>query len=87
MEMKTLVGFCLLLLAFLLGVMEYVAIMDPAQTALANDGDPYAPPAPWYVHAAWFAVMGSMAAAGLWLLNRGILGRLVRGRGLTPAPR
>lgn len=85
--MKTFVGFCLLLFAFFLGWMEFVAIVDPASTALANDADPYAPPQPWYVHAVWIAISIACAWAGTWLLNRGILGRLVRGRGLTPAPR
>ena len=85
--MKTFVGLCLLLLAFFLGWMEVMAIVDPANVALANDSAPFAPPQPWYVHLLWIVVAVACAWAGTRLLNRGILGRLVRGRGLTPAPR
>jgi len=85
--MRTLVGSCLLLFAFFLGMMEIAAITDPAQTALSNDADPYAPAPPWYEHAIWIVLVAVCAWAGVRLLNRGILGRLVRGRGFTPAPR
>ncbi|HEX2208445.1 MAG TPA: hypothetical protein VHG93_12235 [Longimicrobium sp.] len=39
---------------------------------------------PWYVLAGWFAAAAIAGWMGVRLLNRGILGRLVRGRGFTP---
>lgn len=83
--MRTLLGLLLLTLAGGLLVLELVALADPAQTALATDGDPFAPP-PWYVHALWFAAIGATGWMAALLLRGGILGRLVRGRGLTPEP-
>jgi hypothetical protein len=85
--MRTLSGICLLLFAFLLGVMEMAALADPAPTALAHDAEALAPAAPWYAHAMWIATMAVCAWFGARLVNRGILGRLVRGRGFTPAAR
>ena len=85
--MRTLTGLVLLALAWLFGMMEMVALADPAGTSLANDAAPFGPAPPWYVHAGWIAAILAMVALSLWLLNGGILGRLVRGRGLTPAER
>ncbi len=77
----------MLALAVLLGLMEFVALTDPAGTGLANDAAPNGPAAPWYEHVGWTVVAGALAWGGVRLLNRGIVGRLVRGRGFTPAPR
>lgn len=83
--MRTLLGLILFTLAALLLVAELV-MLDPAAAGLGNDADPYATQ-PWYVHAGWFAAIGMMGWISIRLLNGGILGRLVRGRGFTPADR
>lgn len=85
--MRTLLGLVLLTLAGVLGVLELTALVDPAGTSLANNADPFGPAPPWYVHAAWFLAVLALLVMALRLLNRGILGRLVRGRGFTPASR
>jgi hypothetical protein len=84
--MRTLIGLILLAFAGLLGMMEMVALTDPATTAMASEVAPFGPAAPWYVHAGWIAAILAMLTLSVWLLNGGILGRLVRGRGLTPEP-
>jgi hypothetical protein len=85
--MRTFVGLILLGITLTLLVSELVALADPVGTGLSNDADPYGPPAPWYVHAGWFIVIALMGWVSMRLLNGGILGRLVRGRGFTPAER
>lgn len=40
---------------------------------------------PWYVTTGWLSVSAIFGWLGIRLLNRGTLGRLVRGRGITPA--
>ncbi|HEX6041058.1 hypothetical protein [Longimicrobium sp.] len=85
--MRTLTGLLLLMLAMLLGLVEAIALADPVGTRMANDAAPFGPAEPWYVHAAWIAVICLMTGVAARLLDGGIVGRLVRGRGLTPAPR
>jgi hypothetical protein len=84
--MRTFFGLVLLAFATLLLSLELMALADPAGTQLANDADPFGAPPPWYVHAAQWALIVAATLASSWLLNGGILGRLVRGRGLTPEP-
>ena len=84
--MRTFLGLILLAVAMLLLVMELAAIADPSLITMSNDADPFGPPEPWYVHAAWFGVIAITGWASARLLSGGILGRLVRGRGLTPEP-
>jgi hypothetical protein len=84
--MRTLVGLILLGIALMLLAGELMALSNPLDTGLSNDAGPYGPAAPWYVHAGWFAVIAVMMWTSLRLLDRGYLGRLARGRGLTPAP-
>ena len=84
--MRTLVGSLMLALAVLLGLMELATLPGPAAaTSLASNGVPLAPAAPWYEHLGWTALALALAWGGVRLLNGGILGRLVRGRGFTPA--
>lgn len=85
--MRTATGLLLLTLALMLGMLELMALADPALARLEDDGNPFGPPEPWYVHAGWIAGVCLMLAASAWLLSGGIVGRLVWGRGLTPAPR
>ena len=63
-------GALLLVLAAALALGQLVALLDPAGTQLANDADPFAAPPPWYVHAAWLAACGLLAAAGARLMSR-----------------
>jgi hypothetical protein len=85
--MRTLLGVVLFTVAGALCLLELAALADPAGTALANDASPFGPAPAWYVHAAWLVVVVALFIAAIRLLNRGILGRLVRGRGFTPAAR
>lgn len=84
--MRTFFGLILLALAILLLSVEMIALADPVGTQMADDANPFGPPPPWYVHAAWFGVIAILGWASARLLSPGIVGRLVRGRGLTPAP-
>ncbi|HEU0301630.1 MAG TPA: hypothetical protein VFR37_19400 [Longimicrobium sp.] len=79
--MRTFAGLVILGIALLLLVVEITAIRDPAGYA------PHGIPEPWFMYAGRLAVVALMGWISLRLLNRGILGRLVRGRGFTPAAR
>jgi hypothetical protein len=86
--MRTLTGLILLALAVSLLVAELFALVDPTLgLELDAPASTFVATAPWYVHAAWFAAAAALGWAAARLLNRGILGRLVRGRGFTPAER
>jgi hypothetical protein len=86
--MRTLSGLLLLALAIALLVSELVALVDPALgLEIPASAAIYIQSSPWYVHAVWFAVAAALGWTSMRLLNRGILGRLVRGRGFTPAER
>jgi hypothetical protein len=52
----------LLGLAVVLLVLEVIALIDPVGTKMADDNDPFGPPPPWYVHAAWFGVIAVLVA-------------------------
>ena len=84
--MRTFLGLILLAFTLLLLVSEIVALSDPAAITMTSDGDAFGPPEPWTAHARWFAIIALTGWASVRLLGGGILGRLVRGRGLTPAP-
>ena len=82
--MRTFLGLCLAALAGVLLTLELLLLADAAAVR-AGTVFPFAPQ-PWYVGAVpllGVAVLGWMAAR---LLSGGIVGRLVRGRGLTPEP-
>lgn len=86
--MRTLTGLTLLALATALLVAELFALVDPTHgLELTVPASTFIAASPWYVHAGWFAVAAALGWASARLLNRGILGRLVRGRGFTPAER
>jgi hypothetical protein len=67
--MRTLSGLVLAGLALVLLFVEILALIDPAGTKLADDADPFGPPAPWYVHVAWFAVIALFALVSARLLR------------------
>jgi hypothetical protein len=86
--MRTLTGLILLSLATALLVAELFALADPTYgLELADPASTFVAISPWYVHAGWLAVAAALGWGSARLLDRGIVGRLVRGRGLTPAER
>lgn len=84
--MRTLTGLILSVAAYMLIVFELQALADPFTARLGGTPGPLPADPAWYQHALWLTVLLVMGCAGAWLLNGGILGRLVRGRGLSPAP-
>lgn len=85
--MRTFFGLILLVLAVLALSSELMYLADPTMgLRLANPADVFIASPPWYVHPAPWALIVAATLAASWLLNGGILGRLVRGRGLTPEP-
>jgi hypothetical protein len=81
--MRTFLGLVLLNFAILLLAAEVVTLADPALSAASPVGGA---DQPWYVHAALFAGIAVTGWISARLLSDGIVGRLVRGRGLTPEP-
>jgi nicotinamide riboside transporter PnuC len=50
--MRIFVAILLFLVAGLLGLLQFIAIIDPVGTKMADDGDPFGNPfTPWYQHA------------------------------------
>ena len=78
--MRTFLGLIMLSIALLLVAGEIAVISDPAGMA------PHGMLEPWFMYAGRIAVYALIGWVGLRLLDRGYLGRLTRGRGLTPAP-
>lgn len=81
--MRTALGLIFFLGALVLLVAELIVLGDPGAFTVPASR---AAPAPWYVHTVWFLVIGALGWMAARLLNGGIVGRLVRGRGLTPEP-
>ena len=67
--MKKLIGILLIPIIFVLGVGEFIAIVDPKGTKMADDSDPFGPPPPWWVHAVYTAVILSLRWTSYWLLT------------------
>jgi hypothetical protein len=84
--MRTLVGLTLLAIALMLLAGEVMALDPRAGLQMANVASVYVARSPWYVFAGRLAAIAVMVWISLRLLARGYLGRLARGRGLTPAP-
>jgi hypothetical protein len=85
--MRTFFGLILLVLAVLMLTSELMYLADPTMgLPLSNAADVFIASPPWYVHAGRWMLIVAATLASSWLLNGGILGRLVRGRGLTPEP-
>jgi len=68
--MRIALGILLLAVAFLLAMLEIVALADPAGMSLANDADPFGPAPSWHVHAVWIVVIAAMSWASFRLLRR-----------------
>ncbi len=84
--MRTLLGLILSVTAYMLIVFELQALADPYTARLGGTPGPLPADPAWYQHALWLIVLVAMGCAGAWLLNGGIVGRMVRGRGLSPEP-
>lgn len=68
---RRVLGFALLGIAALLLVFEVIAIVDPVGTKMADDNDPFGNPyKPWWVHAAWLAIIALIATGGVRLARR-----------------
>lgn len=85
--MKTVIGVILLVLAGVLAIFQGAAMLEPSVVRIAYDPDPTLPGPPWQHHVKVLAAIALAAWAGIRFLRGGILDRLVRGRGITPAPR
>ena len=83
--MRTLIGLVFAVAACVMLTMELALLADPAGFWNAFNTFPFAP-APWQAHAGVFAAAAILGWMATRLLSGGILGRLVRGRGLTPEP-
>lgn len=83
--MRTLAGLTFSIAACLLLGSMLSLLSDPAGTAERTRVYPFAPP-PWQFSISAVLVAALMGWLAVRLLRPGIVGRLVRGRGLTPAP-
>ena len=83
--MRTLLGLILSVAAY--GLLSYTLalVSDPAGMAERTGVYPFAPP-PWQMSASAVLASALMGGLAFQLVRRGILGRLVRGRGLSPEP-
>jgi hypothetical protein len=54
-----------------LTVIEVIAILDPVGTKMADDGNPFGPVAPWWVHVFWAVVIFGCFLFSFRLLRRG----------------
>ena len=61
-------GIVLSVVGFLGVIVAALGLIDPAGTKLADDGDPFGSPDPWYVGALIFGAFAACAVVGLWLL-------------------
>jgi hypothetical protein len=84
--MRTLMGLVLSVASYMLLVFELQALADPFTARLGGTPGPLGTDPAWYQHALWIAALVLTGCAGAWLLSRGIVGRMVRGRGLVPEP-
>ena len=85
--MRTIVGLMLLALATATLASELMYLADPAMgMRLADPAYVFIALPTWYVRAARWALIALTGWAAARLLGHGIVGRLVRGRGLTPEP-
>lgn len=57
------------MVALVLGVIEVIALINPSGTKMADDGDPFGPPAPWQVHVIWLAVVALLIISAVVLLR------------------
>ena len=60
-----------LALAALLGLLEFIAIVDPVGTKMTDDADPFGDPyIPLYVHFIWIFVILGFTAIAIWMLKK-----------------
>jgi hypothetical protein len=84
--MRTFVGLIIAVSAYLLLSSTLGWVSDPAGMAERTGVYPFAPP-PWQLSVGEILAAALMGWMAVRLLRAGVVGRLVRGRGLTPADR
>ena len=70
MAMRRLLGLVIVLVALIGLFLSIVELLDPVGTKMADDGDPFGPPEPWYVPATLLLLSVTFGGFGLWLLFR-----------------
>ncbi|HST58850.1 MAG TPA: hypothetical protein VLK84_09185 [Longimicrobium sp.] len=83
--MRTLLGLIIAVSAYLLLSSTLGWVSDPAAMSDRTGVFPFAPP-PWQWSAGEILVAALLGWLAVRLLNGGIVGRMVRGRGLSPEP-
>lgn len=81
--MKSILGLFLLIVAILTLLLELSVLAGVERMPLTSEGEHAA----WWVHALLLVIGGALARVSWRMVSRGYLGRLVRGRGFTPAER
>ena len=68
--MRKIIASMLFALAGLLALLEFIALIDPVGTKMADDADPFGDPyIAWYQHAAFILVTIAFVMIGCWLLR------------------
>ena len=68
---RRVVGAVLFIIGVFGAIVAVIDVFDPVGTKMADDGDPFGSPDPWYVAVAFLGAYGACAVLGLWLLFGG----------------
>ena len=69
--LRLMASILLLLFAGVLGVVQFLAIVDPVGTKMADDGDPFGDPyVPWYQHAVFILIIIACVVVAFRLMRR-----------------
>jgi len=69
--LRLMASILLLLFAGVLGVAQFLAIVDPVGTKMADDGDPFGDPyVPWYQHAVFILIIIACVVVAFRLMRR-----------------
>ena len=83
--MRTSLGVMLSVASYMLLSYTLGWVSDPAGMSEKTGVYPFAPP-PWQLAAGVFLLTALTGWLAVWMLRDGIVGRMVRGRGLVPEP-
>lgn len=81
--MRTLLGLILIAAAGC-GILMIAVVLSDYWAGRSPAAHPVFLP-PWYMTTGWLSASAILGCFGILLLNRGTLGRMVRGRGIIPA--